>query len=123
MHRNLRFLNPRSHNIAQKIGLIIALGLLIALLIAHNPFRGYETSYTTTVITSLPPIKVEIDFLDWRSYGALLRAVDHVSDWLSFSLLIVLFGVAWLWIFQSPTSTNAHSTSSTESVPSRKNEP
>jgi len=115
MRWNLHFLNPRSHSIAQKIGLTITLGLLFALVVVHNPFRGYETSYIISGLAGLLPVRVEINFLDWRSYGTLLQAVDHVSDWLSFSLLILLFGVAWLWIFQNPVPENPSAPSSSSS--------
>ena len=116
MRWNLHFLNPRLHNIAQKIGLIITLSLLLGLVVAHNPFRGYETSYVMAGWAGLPPARVEINFLDWRSYGALLQAVDHVRDWLSFSLLTLLFGIAWLWIFQTTILKKPPVTSSTDSA-------
>ena len=99
------FLNPRSQNSTQRVGMIVTIGMLIGLFAMHNPFGGYHTTTATlykgdfkSYILSLTP--TDIPFLDWISKGAFFKSVSHIKDLIGFSFVILVFGISWLWIFQ-----------------------
>lgn len=89
----MNFLDLRGYNRSQNVGLAAGLALLVLLVAIHNPFRGYETwDYDLNM------------FFEWFSKGAMSIHIAHLTVFLGFIVLIVIFTAGWIWIFQSPVN-------------------
>lgn len=86
----MAMLRPSTYNTPQKAGAAAALVLVFVVIAIHNPFFGYNTGYE------------DGSFLDWESNGALSVYLKPIKAALGFSMLIVVFCLAWLWLFEGP---------------------
>jgi hypothetical protein len=91
-------------NQTQKLGLIISLMLLLALIGLHNPFSGYESETIFMGTTTSEIRTIEWDFLSWRSRGAWSHLISTTQQLLGYTTLIAIYALAWVWIFKDHKS-------------------